>query len=94
MLLRNGRKIGEKAREQCPGGVLIEAENFDQALAATRRALQQGATTIFEGAFTFEGVGIKADVLRRSADSTLELFEVKAGTTPDDYYIGDVAVQA
>src|SRR5208283_6206698 len=63
--LMYGNKVGQKAREQCPGGKLIEAVDFGDALIKTQAALTTGASTLFEAAFSVQGVGIKVDILRR-----------------------------
>src|SRR5690348_247313 len=64
VVLMQGIRVGQKAREQFPDGVLIQAESFSDALAHTQMALINQADTLFEAAFAFEGVGMKADILR------------------------------
>src|SRR5208283_5825721 len=88
--LMYGNKVGQKAREQFPGGTLIEALDFGDAIKKTQAALTTGASTLFEAAFSVQGIGIKVDILRRL--KTYELIEVKSGTKPDEYF-EDVAVQ-
>lgn len=90
--LMYGVKVGQKAREQFPGGKLIQAESFAGMLSATTAALAAGDPILFEAAFAFEGIGMKADVLRRCKDGQFELIEVKSGTNPAEYF-EDVAVQ-
>ena len=90
--LMYGIKVGQKAREQFPGGKLIQADNFAGALAETRTALGSGEEIIFEAAFAFDGVAMKADILRRRKENEFDLFEVKSGTDPGNYF-EDVAIQ-
>ena len=42
--LMYGNKVGQKAREQFPGGTLIEALNFGDAISKTQVALTTGAS--------------------------------------------------
>jgi len=90
--LMYGIKVGEKAREQFPGGKLIQAENFSGMLNATQAALAAGDPILFEASFAFEGIGMKADVLRRLNNGDFDLIEVKSGTDPAGY-LEDVAIQ-
>ncbi|HLX62335.1 MAG TPA: hypothetical protein VKX17_13745 [Planctomycetota bacterium] len=87
-----GIKVGEKAREQFPGGQLIQAKTFAKAITETKVTLQAGAKFVFEAAFAASGIGIKVDVFCRNDDGTIDLIEVKSGTKPEEYY-EDVAVQ-
>lgn len=87
-----GNKVGQKAREQFPGGKLIQADNFAQALLATKTAFDSGEVILFEAAFAFEGVAMKADILRRRKDNDFDLIEVKSGTDPNNY-LEDIAIQ-
>ena len=87
-----GNKVGQKARQQFPNGKLIQAENFAGMLSATQAALSSGDPILFEAAFSFEGIGIKVDVLRQSKSGKFDLIEVKSGTDPKKY-LEDVAIQ-
>ena len=87
-----GIKVGEKAREQFPGGHMIQAKTFARAIAETQATLKAGTKIVFEAAFSAGGIGIKIDVFRRHDDGTIDLIEVKSGTHPEEYY-EDVAVQ-
>lgn len=90
--LMYGRKVGERARGQFPGGILIEADDFAETVARTRAALDSGERILFEAAFSFRGVNMKADVLVRGDDGWHELYEVKSGLDPSAY-LEDVAIQ-
>jgi hypothetical protein len=90
-----GHEVGELARRQFPGGVLIgHDEALDDALVETARRLDApGPVTLFEATFRHEGVLIRADVLARAADGALRLVEVKAGTRVKPVNYIDCAVQ-
>ena len=91
-----GRQVGELARDRYPGGVLIEEDHLQQkdALQSTRKALKSPkAPGIYEGAFTFDGVLIRADILERSGSGAWNLIEVKSGTGVKDENLYDVAIQ-
>ena len=90
--LMYGIKVGQKAREQFLGGTLIKADSFPAAVAATKAALEAGEPILFEAAFSFQGINMRADVLRRAKDGKYDLIEVKSGTNADEY-LEDVAIQ-
>ena len=90
--LMYGIKVGRKAREQFPGGILIKADSFSAAVEATKAALEAGEPILFEAAFAFQGIAMRADVLRRAKDGKYDLIEVKSGTDPAKY-VEDVAIQ-
>ncbi len=89
--LMYGDQVGQKAREEFPNGILVHANSFTTALAETDRLIRLGTKTLFEPAFTYDGIRIRADVLIRDGDE-FNLYEVKSGLSPDEY-IEDVAVQ-
>ena len=55
-----GAEVGLYAQELFPGGILIPYGDLShsQQLAMTQDAIAHGATTIYEGAFSFNGVFI------------------------------------
>lgn len=89
-----GRHVGEVAREQFPGGVLIEAEGRspDERIAATRRALDDGARVVFEASFRHDDTFVAVDVLERLPGG-YRLIEVKSSTSVKDEHVWDAAVQ-
>jgi hypothetical protein len=48
---------------------------------------------IFEGAFEYDGIRIRVDVLERLANGSWGLREVKSSTRPKDYQYDDIAIQ-
>ena len=91
-----GREIGRKAHLLFPGGALIDEEWWQHAKAAARTTglmTDERVPAIFEGAFEFEGIRIRVDVLERLANGTWGLREVKSSTRPKDYHFDDIALQ-
>ena len=91
-----GIAVGRLARQRFPAGRLIKEDYYQHAAAmtATREAIADGsAAAIYEAAFTFDDVRIRADVLSRNADSTFDLIEVKSSVGVKEEHIPDVAIQ-
>jgi predicted RecB family nuclease len=95
-LFEMGRRIGTLARKRYPGGVLIDhaRRGHMEAVRSTKRFLRKpDIPVIFEGAFTWDDVQIRADILERSGDKAWNLIEVKSGTSVKEEYLYDVAIQ-
>ena len=60
--LDEGNKVGDIARHNYPGGVLIDTLKRAEAIDQTKEAIAKNQT-IFEGAFFEEDVLIRADLL-------------------------------
>jgi hypothetical protein len=91
-----GHEVGILATRVYPGGVLIEEDylHHEGAVHSTRAMLKDpGVPAIFEGAFVYDGVRIRADILQRLEGDRWQLIEVKSSTSVKDYYLYDVAVQ-
>lgn len=91
----SGHEVGERARTEFPGGVLIEPPPYEieRALRETDEAIASGATTLFEPAFMFDNIFVRVDVLRRNAEGAWDLIEVKSTTRANDSHVADVAIQ-
>lgn len=92
-----GQEIGRKAHMLFPGGALIDEEPWRHAQAVAHTAalmMDERVPAIFEGAFEFDGIRIRVDVLERFAGGDWGLREVKSSTGPKDYYFDDLALQA
>ncbi|MGZ8399611.1 MAG: DUF2779 domain-containing protein [Gemmatimonadales bacterium] len=88
-----GAEVGALARTHFPGGVLIDQPHNDpDRVGATRRALDLGATAVFEATFIEGRVYVAIDVLQRTAEG-FTLIEVKSSTKSKDEHIPDVAIQ-
>src|SRR3989454_8517305 len=94
-LFDQGRLVGEAARVRYPGGLLIDLPHDARAerVAATQRALDEGAPAIFEATFIADGTYVAIDVLEKQGDG-YRLTEVKSSSSQKDEHIPDVAVQA
>jgi len=89
-----GAEVGRYAQELFPGGILVPYGDLShsQQLAMTQSAISNGASTIYEGAFSYNDVFIKADILRLGPDGW-ELYEVKSSANLKEQYPDDIAIQ-
>jgi len=76
-LAEGGFQVGELAKQYFPGGHEIKAKNYDEALRQTNDLLTQDCVVIFEAAFRFNGLFIRADILVKK-ENHIDLIEVKA----------------
>lgn len=91
-----GTEVGVLAQQLFPGGVDCTPEtpyDFAPAVAATKRAIADGAPVIYEAAFLFEGVLAALDILVRDADGW-KAYEVKSSSSAKEYQWNDAALQA
>jgi predicted RecB family nuclease len=91
-----GTEVGRLAHKRFPGGVLVawDHEHVPEALKQTAKLFKDPSVpAIFEGAFLFDGVLVRVDVLKRVGKDRWRLIEVKASTDVKDHYLDDVAVQ-
>lgn len=92
-----GRRVGRYAHDLYPGGTLIDVPPAqpDEALRRTRFVMEETtAPAIFEGAFLFEDVFVRADILVRQEDQRWLLAECKATTRVKPEHLWDLALQA
>src|SRR5687768_6234996 len=97
-----GSEVGEQARRRFPGGVLVEAgyRRAREALARTAELVADPEVpAIFEGAFQFDHVLVRVDILVRSGtreggDTEWRLIEVKSSTKVKDVHFEDLAIQS
>ncbi|HPA59454.1 MAG TPA: hypothetical protein PLF39_06350, partial [Synergistales bacterium] len=109
-LAEGGFQVGELARRYFPGGILIDEIRHKEAEEMTAELVKRDSVTLFEPAFRFGNLFIRADILAKEGNS-LHLIEVKAkswdSSEPDSFftkkgnipsgwksYIYDVAFQA
>ena len=91
-----GTAVGELARQRFPGGELIEEPYYEHARAVETTGAWLTAPPVpplYEAAFTFEGIRIRADILLQSASGAFDLIEVKSSTGVRDEHVPDVAIQ-
>jgi hypothetical protein len=100
-MLEMGTEIGERARSLFPGGVIIGESHRQReaALAHTASVIDDlTVPAIFEGAFEFDGVLVRADILQRIAaepggQAAWRLIEVKSSSRVKDVHLDDLAIQ-
>ncbi len=101
-ILDMGTNLGELARQRFPGGRLVTAgyRQSQEALAQTAELLQDPTVpAIFEGAFQFNQVLIRVDVLERVGVNDLgapiwRLVEVKSSTKVKATHVDDLTIQS
>ena len=92
----SGTDVGALARDLYPGGVLISEDHFDHegAVISTRTVLSaSGVPPIYEAAFLYDGVRIRADILVPVDGDQFDLVEVKSTSRVKDEHIYDVGIQ-
>jgi hypothetical protein len=82
-LARGGFQVGAIARLYFPNGVLVESLDYSDSVLKTAALLEKESVTIYEGAFRFENLFVRADVVRKEGD-TLFIYEAKAKSYNQD----------
>jgi hypothetical protein len=92
--LDRGRQVGELARTHVPGGVLIDMPpwEIDSRVAATAKALADGASVVYEASFRAGGGFASVDILERGRRG-FSLIEVKSTLDVKTEHLPDVALQ-
>ncbi|MBA3645398.1 MAG: DUF2779 domain-containing protein [Gemmatimonadaceae bacterium] len=96
LLFDQGNEVGELARGQFPGGLLIRRDkgNFVSSFANSRAAIaDRNVSVIYEAGFVALDTMIFADILVRGPDG-FTLIEVKQGTSATAEHRYDLALQA
>src|SRR5208282_576133 len=96
-ILAVGTDVGVAARLLVPGGVLVEEgpDRHAEAVERTRVLVADpNVPAIFEAAFAFDRVLIRADILERLPSGGWRLAEVKSGTRVKPEHLHDLAIQA
>lgn len=96
-----GRDFEYAFKSQFPDGIDLSAElgrNVDAYPARTAELLDlrpctDAKTVLFEAGFQYDDVLVLADVVCQREDGTLDIYEVKSGTTLSDTYRRDAALQ-
>ncbi|RLB28574.1 MAG: DUF2779 domain-containing protein, partial [Deltaproteobacteria bacterium] len=90
-----GHEVGLLATHLFPGGRLIEEDylHHNEAVEATREAIgDPSLPALFEAAFIYDDVRVRADILERRDDGRWNLIEVKSSTSVKEAHLMDVAI--
>ena len=74
-----GFQVGELARQYYEPGTSIDTLDEVEALQRTDEELRKNEVTIFEAAFLYQNLFIRADIVQKSGNS-IRLIEVKSGS--------------
>jgi hypothetical protein len=91
-----GTRIGELARGLRPGGVVVGEDHLhhQNAVKATAALLaDKPAASIYEAAFTHDGVRIRIDILARAGRRRYDIIEVKSSGSTKPEHLPDVGIQ-
>ncbi len=95
-IFNTGTKVGELARNIYPDGMLIKENHFqhEQAVITTQKVLQDPSIPIiYEAAFMYDDIRIRADILIKTNDGLFDLIEIKSTAKTKEEHIPDVAIQ-
>lgn len=89
-----GHEVGLLARQLFPGGSEVPSPGLSvtEQIAQTNELIEAGAEIIYEAAFAFDSIFIKADILVRNGQAW-EIHEVKMSTSVKDPNCDDTAIQ-
>lgn len=89
-----GHNVGSLAQQLFPGGVEVpfEGVKLSEQIRQTRELIDSGAETIYEAAFSFDNVFVKADIMHR-VNGRWRMGEVKSSTHAKEVYKNDASVQ-
>ena len=90
-----GTAVGRIAHGLFPGGIEVTEDylHSTEALGTTARLLAEGASVLYEPAFSHDGVLVRVDCLVRVEDDAFDLYEVKSTTKLKPEHVTDAAVQ-
>jgi hypothetical protein len=92
-----GTEVGVVARQYFPGGILVEETHrqIPSALIRTHELVKdQNVPAIFEGAFMWQGILVRVDILERIDSLRWRLVEVKATSKVKATHLDDLAIQS
>lgn len=81
-LANGGFQVGELAKYYFPGGHDVKELDYQTALDKTNALLKEENVIIYEAAFQFESLFIRADIIVKKGKE-IELYEVKAKSVKD-----------
>ena len=93
-VFRAGTEVGVIAQGLFPGGKVIpyDGMSLDDQIKLTQAEITAGTRILYEPAFQFDKVFVKADILRKVGEEW-DLYEVKGSTGIKEVYLNDIALQ-
>lgn len=93
-LAKTGIIVGEQARKEFPGGVLVNRflKDSDPYSETNTFLYEEIVPAIFEAGFRYQGTEVFIDILQHE-NSKWNLIEVKSSSSVKDEYIDDVTIQ-
>ncbi len=93
-VFRAGTDVGVVAQGLFPGGKVIpfDGMSLDDQKKLTQAEIAARTAVLYEPAFQFDKVFVKADILRKVGEEW-DLYEVKGSTGIKDVYLNDIALQ-
>ena len=91
-----GHEVGRLATKLYPAGLYVSEDymHHPEAQKTTESAIANpNVPAIFEGAFVFDDIRIRVDILERLSNDRWKMIEVKSSTSAKEIYIVDAAVQ-
>jgi predicted RecB family nuclease len=93
-MMEQGHEVGLLAHRLFPGGIEVDGSGLGEAIRITKELVANPEVpAIFEGAFEYQGVVVKTDILRRK-EKRWRLMEVKSTTDLKEHHAEDVAMQS
>ena len=93
----HGREFEYAFKDTFPDGIDISAQlkrNTSAYPALTAQLIDNNGTVdLFEAGFQYDDVLVLADVVHRRPDGSLDIYEVKSGSTLSETYRRDAALQ-
>ena len=91
-----GHEVGLLATKLYPAGLYVSEDymHHREAQKTTKSAITNpDVPAIFEGAFVYDGIRIRVDILQRLSNDRWNMIEVKSATSAKEVYIIDAAIQ-
>ena len=91
-----GHEFEQYAEKRFPNGITLGFNNYNEYLSLperTKKALEDGANTIFQGRFEADGITCICDIVDQVEDNTIDLYEIKSSTKVKPEHYPDLAFQ-
>jgi len=92
--LKAGGQVGDAAKELFPHGLEIEylGSDFQKMCDLTKKAIDEGATTLYEASFIEKGVFIRVDIMNKTSKGW-DIYEIKSSSKLSSYHKEDASLQ-